>query len=216
MQQCNTRGSRVYTYYYGADGLATSPIAATRPSWIGLARKRKRLDVVSLHLAFSTHTSAQRLRSFGGDHPSAHPSASLHLGRQRTASCYRASMMGFAGSGRSPIHGAEAGCSVWVCEAGGIPPTIITGVWRNPSRSPTRSDTRSDRSKSTMVTVRRTQVYLPVPTKLRKKNMHVRPTLNGRVSRCFRKPGIGIRENWFPMGSHDQDRRSLPFHRRRK
>jgi hypothetical protein len=35
-----------------------SPIAATRPSWMGLARKAKRLDVVSLHLA-SLHIHAR-------------------------------------------------------------------------------------------------------------------------------------------------------------
>jgi hypothetical protein len=41
--------------------------------------------------------------------------------------------------------------------------------------------------------------------------MHVRPTLNGRVSRCFRQPGIGIRENWFIMGSLDQDQHAPLF-----
>ena len=41
--------------------------------------------------------------------------------------------------------------------------------------------------------------------------MHVRSTLSGRVSRCFRKPGIGIRENWFSMGSPDQDQHRRLF-----
>lgn len=44
-----------------------------------------------------------------------------------------------------------------------------------------------------------------MPMAVSAKSMHVRPTLNGRVSRCFRRPGIGIRENWFSMGSHDGD-----------
>jgi hypothetical protein len=39
-----------------------SPIAATRPSWMGLARKAKRLDVVSLHLA-SLHARGDSDRS---------------------------------------------------------------------------------------------------------------------------------------------------------
>ncbi|KIN05763.1 hypothetical protein OIDMADRAFT_24143 [Oidiodendron maius Zn] len=55
-KRCNSaiRGVPGVYSYYGAGGLATiPPIAATRPSWIGLARKTKRLDVVSLHLAFS-------------------------------------------------------------------------------------------------------------------------------------------------------------------
>ena len=55
-KRCNSaiRGVPGFYSYYGAGGLATiPPIAATRPSWIGLARKTKRLDVVSLHLASS-------------------------------------------------------------------------------------------------------------------------------------------------------------------
>jgi hypothetical protein len=60
MRRCNTRGPGVYNLFMEKVFRNDPPIDATRSSWIGLARKRQRLDVVSLHLAAPTYIYIQR------------------------------------------------------------------------------------------------------------------------------------------------------------